>query len=356
MKLKLALALFAVVILALPITAYVNQMNVQGRLSSSGTYSDGDYNMHFALYNVSTGGTAIWNEIHQGANEVGVSNGYFSTTLGEITALTDFNFLDQYWLGVNIENDGEMAPRSRLTPLPGCYTSKTAEDVNCTSCISDSDADNDLTISTDKQVVLLGGANFNDMNVSNTIVTGNASTPTAGDINLSGNLILQSGTEIVMPDPGTQGAFSLFVDAASNVTEFTTYRGDNVYQFGVSRTAGGILQVGLPMHVVEFGATPVIDRITVYDYNVGATFYVDDANIVSVDPNTQAVTVEANYTTNQTSGTEFEMNSSNTTGLPYKMNNKPHLFMITITISDLDAHEVYFYGYEVHYHLEYTGR
>lgn len=349
--------LILLTLLSLPIAAYIGEMNAQGRLSNSGGFVTGDYNIAFTIYNAESGGSALWTETHDGANKVSVSNGYFSTTLGIINPIEDLNFLQDYWLAVNVENSGEMTPRHRLTPLPGCFTSETAQDVNCSSCISDTDADNNLTIATPNQVTLLGSSNFKDMNVVHSLRTGGATQPSsAGDVNLSGNLVMQGSQEIVMPDPGASGASSLFIEAVTNLPQSSDVNGNGISRAAVWLTSAGILQLGMPMHVLEYGATPVIDRVNLYDYNMGATFYVDAVRIESVNPDTGVPTVRAIYTTDQASGTQISMNSTNTTGFPYKMANAPHRLSLDFNVSDLNPHKFYVYGYEIQYHLAYTNR
>ncbi|MFH1224403.1 MAG: hypothetical protein V1676_01220 [Candidatus Diapherotrites archaeon] len=351
------LVLALLTLLSIPIAAYIGEMNAQGRLSNSTGFVTGDYNIAFTIYNAESGGSALWTEIHDGANKVGVNNGYFSTTLGTINPIEDLNFLQDYWLGVNVENTGYMSPRHRLTPLPGCFTSETAQDVNCSSCISDSDADNSLTIATPNQVTLLGSSNFRDTNAVHSLRTGSAAQPaSAGDVNLSGNLVMQAGQEIVMPDPEASGASSIFVEAVTNLPQSSDVNGNGISRSSVWLTSGGILQLGMPVHTLEYGATPVIDRINVYDYNMGATFYVDTVRIESVNPDTGTPTVRAIYTTDQTSGTEINMTSVNTTGFPYKMVNAPHRLALDFNVADINPHRFYVYGYEIQYHLAYTSR
>ncbi len=75
---------------ARPVSAVPSTMNFQGRLAdASGTIvPDGLYNMQFKLFTVSTGGSNVWNETRETTNRVQVTNGLFSTKLGEVTPIS----------------------------------------------------------------------------------------------------------------------------------------------------------------------------------------------------------------------------------------------------------------------------
>lgn len=90
----------------------------QGRLADPGTGEakpDGNYNVEFSLYDVESGGTALWNE----SKIVSVGNGVFSTHLGDITPLSISLFNGQaLWLGIKVESDAEATPRQVLAVVP----------------------------------------------------------------------------------------------------------------------------------------------------------------------------------------------------------------------------------------------
>ena len=67
--------------------------------------------MTFTIYDAQTGGTALWSEVHP---SIAVIEGVFNTRLGAIAAL-NLNFEVPYWLGIRIENDLELSPRTGLT-------------------------------------------------------------------------------------------------------------------------------------------------------------------------------------------------------------------------------------------------
>lgn len=89
-------ATFLVLVATLALTAQFayaapppNTMNFQGRLrdDTGNIMADGQYNMQFRIYTVSSGGTAVWTESRTGANRVQLTNGLFSIQLGEVTPL-----------------------------------------------------------------------------------------------------------------------------------------------------------------------------------------------------------------------------------------------------------------------------
>ena len=79
------------------------------------TVEDGTYRLTFKLYDVDTGGTAIWSEEHAGA---AVQHGVFSVELGKTTSLSGVSFLNTYYLGIAVENEEEMTPRIKLATIP----------------------------------------------------------------------------------------------------------------------------------------------------------------------------------------------------------------------------------------------
>ena len=64
-------------------------MNFQGRLTGSdgASKADGLYNMQFRIYNVTSAGTALWSETRETTNRIQITNGLFSTQLGEVNPL-----------------------------------------------------------------------------------------------------------------------------------------------------------------------------------------------------------------------------------------------------------------------------
>jgi hypothetical protein len=96
-------------------------ISYQGTLSTAnGTVVSGSKGFTFKLYNVLSGGTALWTEAHTGVNAVPVSNGLFNVTLGSITPIpsTVWNNTTVF-LGVQVEGDSaELSPREMVSAVP----------------------------------------------------------------------------------------------------------------------------------------------------------------------------------------------------------------------------------------------
>jgi hypothetical protein len=74
---------------------------------------DGAYSITFKLYDLASGGAALWSE----TQSVTVLKGVFSVALGNTTALT-LAFDKQYWIATKVGADPEMTPRVILTASP----------------------------------------------------------------------------------------------------------------------------------------------------------------------------------------------------------------------------------------------
>jgi hypothetical protein len=99
-------------------------LNFQGRLLSNtgGLVPDGSYNIEFKIYDDPTAGTNHWTENRTGGNTVTVKNGYFSVYLGEVTPFGATIPWDQeLYMTMNVNGDGEMTPRFKLTAVPYAF-------------------------------------------------------------------------------------------------------------------------------------------------------------------------------------------------------------------------------------------
>lgn len=95
-------------------------LNFQARLlnASGSIVSDGSYDVEFNLYSVSNGGTAQWTE----TQTVAVKSGYLSAYLGSTTPFPGaIDWSQEQWLTMNVEGDGEMTPRLKLTAVPYAF-------------------------------------------------------------------------------------------------------------------------------------------------------------------------------------------------------------------------------------------
>jgi hypothetical protein len=90
-------------------------LTYQGVLgSASGVAVNGTLQIRFALYDATTGGTPLWDELQS----VTVANGRFAVELGAATPLPRTLFASRLFLGIKVENDAEMTPRLGLSSTP----------------------------------------------------------------------------------------------------------------------------------------------------------------------------------------------------------------------------------------------
>ena len=92
----------------IPKTPTVQMLLTDG---AGNSVSDGAYNVTVALYNVLTGGTALWTE----TQSVNVTDGLANIVFGTVTPL-NLMFNQQYFVGLSISGGGELTPRLALNP------------------------------------------------------------------------------------------------------------------------------------------------------------------------------------------------------------------------------------------------
>ena len=90
-------------------------MSYQGVLKddTGAIVPDDDYEFTFRLYDVSSGGTALWTEVQTKHVTAGILN----VILGEVLPIA-LAFDEPYWLGVTIGTGDELSPRTELTGAP----------------------------------------------------------------------------------------------------------------------------------------------------------------------------------------------------------------------------------------------
>jgi|GEM_PF-5730755 len=157
---RIAILLLALLTFALniyfPVILFADfnqQINYQGKLTDGDdlAVSDGDWRMYFRLYTVSTGGSNIWEEDRSTAagDRITITNGLFSAMLGSSTPLTNVNFNQTLYLGVEIcglgsgaeDCDGEMSPRKVLGAVPAAFEAGKLEGLGSAQFLR-SDAEN----------------------------------------------------------------------------------------------------------------------------------------------------------------------------------------------------------------------
>jgi len=86
-------------------------INYQGKLAdSNGTPITGTKTITFKIYNVSSGGSPLWQE----TQSVTVNKGIFNVLLGSVNNL-NLAFDVPYYLATQVGGDAEMTPRQRIT-------------------------------------------------------------------------------------------------------------------------------------------------------------------------------------------------------------------------------------------------
>jgi hypothetical protein len=98
---------------AAPVPDFLTQ---QGRLfDNTGAPVTGSPQFVFTIYDDAAGTTSLWTE----TQSIALDSGYFSTTLGSVTALPAnlFNGKTRF-LGIKVGTDPEMSPRQPLTSVP----------------------------------------------------------------------------------------------------------------------------------------------------------------------------------------------------------------------------------------------
>jgi len=91
-------------------------MSYQGVLrdASGSPVADGSYDVSFRIYDVETGGTALWTELQALTATGGIINAH----LGSVVTLTTLEFDVPYWLGIAIAHQAELVPRTAFTTVP----------------------------------------------------------------------------------------------------------------------------------------------------------------------------------------------------------------------------------------------
>lgn len=102
-------------------------MNYQGLLVDPATgepVADDTYEMVFSIYDLSTGGSAVWTE----SKSVQTQNGLYSVLLGSTTPLTATVLSgSEKYLGIKVDTDAEMTPRKRIVSAAYAIMSEEAE-------------------------------------------------------------------------------------------------------------------------------------------------------------------------------------------------------------------------------------
>jgi microcystin-dependent protein len=127
---KRILFLVFVALLAVVQTAYAGvppMINYQGALTDKDGVSvaNGNYDMEFKIYDVPSGGAALWSEKWDVAtSQVPVVGGIFNTMLGFQSPIPTglFAKYPETYLGIKVGTDSEMLPRQQITSVGYAFT------------------------------------------------------------------------------------------------------------------------------------------------------------------------------------------------------------------------------------------
>ena len=107
-------------------------MNLQGTLTDpQGDPIDGQIEITFRIYSEESGSLALWGE----TQSVAARDGRIGLLLGGVVPLIPDIFTGQRWLGIQVGNDPEMAPRLPITSAATSFISERASDLDCDGCV-----------------------------------------------------------------------------------------------------------------------------------------------------------------------------------------------------------------------------
>jgi hypothetical protein len=99
-------------------TAFAQTISIQGvlREPNGRSVDDGAYSVTFKIYDVANDGAALWTDTY---TSLQTRHGVFEANLGDQAAPLDvLSFDREYFVGITVENYGEMSPRIALTIYP----------------------------------------------------------------------------------------------------------------------------------------------------------------------------------------------------------------------------------------------
>lgn len=180
------------------------RLGVQGILkkANGNAVDDGTYSLTFKLYDVVTGGTALWTETQ---TSVELTSGIYTATLGSVTAL-NIPFDKTYYLGVTVGTGAEMSPRIQLTTAPYALS----------------------LIGNTNQFPSSGTVKADNETVAGKLAVGSANLPTTASLQVTGGVLARGGAPAV---GGTN----------NNGYAFTGNSGDN--DSGLFSTADGLVSL-----------------------------------------------------------------------------------------------------------------
>jgi len=112
-------------------------VNYQGKVyqPSGAAVPDGSYKVAFSIYDVPTGGTAIWTETY---DSLQVKGSAFHVLLGSVNPIgaSIFSGPDRF-LGVKLASDPELSPRQKIASVPYAMVAASAEAATTATTVAD---------------------------------------------------------------------------------------------------------------------------------------------------------------------------------------------------------------------------
>ncbi len=252
----------------LPCTSYAvpMTMNYQGYLTdSNGDPVDGTVDITFKIYSVSSGGSHLWAETH---NSVEVDDGIFNVIL---TGLTTTILDGDRWLGIEVESDGEMTPRKKLTSVAFAIRAGLAESVADGTVNTDSLANNAVTgskiaTSTISSTNLGSNAITEEKIASNAVTAAKMADNSIGSNEIQDGSVSSSDVSFNYAGSSSKGgpASSLSCSGCVSQSELDFTAGDitSVNTAGTSGLTGGTAagDVNLAVNFAGTGAASTVSR------------------------------------------------------------------------------------------------
>jgi parallel beta-helix repeat protein len=251
-------------------------LNFQARLetASGAIVPDGSYNVEFKLYDVSSGGAALWTETYRNSASQGIEvrNGYLTANLGSISAFpSTINWDQNLWVTLNIAGtsttdcgapfttpygsnpcapDGEMSPRLKLTAVPYAFRAGQLATANGAGTLTSTLSILQPTVGNQTfQIQDQGAAGTYNICIQNSTACGfapasgsanyiqnqNASQQTSTNFWISGTGRADTALQAPSFDTPTAAALSIGTTNATSIT---------VGKSGVHTVVGGTLSVG----------------------------------------------------------------------------------------------------------------
>ena len=265
LSVSLLLACFAFVV-SRPVSAVPSTMNFQGRLAdaSGAIVPDGLYNMQFRLFTASSGGSSVWDETRETTNRVQVTNGLFSTKLGEVNPISASLFASgNLYFEITLATpatatcntascaswESAMTPRHQMGTSAYAFNSDTLDGLDSTAFAAASGSANYIQNGTSPQTAdfnitgtgvaaILQAATF-DRATSGALALGSTNATSINIGKQSGSNIQTAiyGTTLIKPTSGNDNSVALQVQSA-NATPLLTVNSTNS-----STNVGGVLNV-----------------------------------------------------------------------------------------------------------------